>query len=56
LFARQLHDSMKGFIEHPIALEYIKAEKIYLHLAEALRNKIYQKKKLIKKNIPRSKG
>ena len=56
MFARQLHESMKGFIEHPIATEYIKAEKIYNHLAEALRLKMYQKKKSLKKNVPRSKG
>lgn len=41
---------MKGFIEHPLAMEYIKAEKLYNHLAVAFRHKMYQKKKLLKKN------
>ena len=47
---------MKNFIEHSISIEYIKAEKIYQHLSDTLKNKLYQKRKLLKKNQPKIKG
>lgn len=48
-----MHESLKGFIESPIISEYIQREKIYNLLSEALKHKMYQKKKLSKSMKPK---